>query len=72
MLADALLPVRSGETSLLVGSPKEILLEVVIVKFAVSPCGGKNKFVKKGKVDFWVEKNTLLKKWLVALACSVF
>jgi len=43
------------------------LLDGVIVKFAVSPCGGKNKFVKKGRVDFWVEKKHTLKK----MACGV-
>ena len=71
-LADALLSVQSGGVSMLVGFPKELLLEVLIVKFAISPCGGKNKFVKKGRVDFWVEKKHSLEKWLVALACSVF
>ena len=36
MLADAILSVRSGEESMFVGSPKELLLEAVIVMFAVS------------------------------------
>jgi len=41
--------------------------------FAVNTCGGKNKFVKKGRVDFLGgEKNTLLKTLVVALAGSGF
>lgn len=30
-------------------------------KFAVNPCGGKNKFVKKGRVDFfgWEQAHSL-------------
>ena len=44
-----------------------------MVVSAMNPCGGKNKFVKKGRVDFLGgEKNTLLKKLLSALACAFF
>ncbi len=44
-----------------------------MVVSAVNPCGVKNKFVKKGRVDFLDGgKNTLLKKLLSALPCAFF
>ena len=57
-------------------STKRFTLEVLSLEFAVSPCGGENKFIKKGRVgkkfSLGGRKNTLLKTLVVALACSGF
>ena len=56
-------------------STKRFTLDAVMFGLRLSPCGGEKKQKKRGeeKILSWVaEKNTLLKKLLVALACSVF
>jgi hypothetical protein len=53
--------------------PKRFTLKTVSVNLPLNPCGGKNKFVKKGRVDFWGgEKNTLLKALVAALPLAAF
>jgi hypothetical protein len=74
LLADALLSARRCIVSRLhTLCPRRFTLDSQQLVFVVNPCVGKNKFVKKGRVDFWGgEKNTLLKALVATLPLAAF